>query len=121
MQEANGDAPEAKKKKEEDLYKEIKKVPKPDDQANKDALAAEADEIAKKQKRLEEIKKLLEVREGTKIDSNSEFGIAKTKFNDTRAVSRRLQQASACGRRRRPLSASCAAAGRKEWSVASGS
>ena len=68
--------------------KEVKKVPKPDEAAHREALAAEDDKLAAKNDRLAAIKATLEQREGSRSD-NTEFALAKQKYNEARMEGRR--------------------------------
>jgi chromosome segregation ATPase len=76
-----------KNKKEEPA--ELKRVARPDDDALKAKIAVEDDKIAAKQRRLEEIKRTLDQREGRSND-NSELAAAKSKFAEVRSKSRQL-------------------------------
>eukprot|EP00308_Calcidiscus_leptoporus_P008567 CAMPEP_0119403894 /NCGR_PEP_ID=MMETSP1334-20130426/143616_1 /TAXON_ID=127549 /ORGANISM="Calcidiscus leptoporus, Strain RCC1130" /LENGTH=844 /DNA_ID=CAMNT_0007427845 /DNA_START=23 /DNA_END=2557 /DNA_ORIENTATION=+ len=72
-----------------DLYREIKKVPKPDEAEHKERLAAEAAKIGTKQERLETIRATLEARD-SRDQGDSEMALAKRKYNEARLQSRRL-------------------------------
>ena len=72
--------------------KDLVKVPKPDEAALKEKIAAEDEKIQELQDRLAKIKARMDQSENGRGEPNSELSIAKSKFNDVRADSRRLQQ-----------------------------
>ena len=90
-QEAPAEAPAADEKKPL-TEKDLKKVPKPDEQALKEKIAVEDDKIQKLQDRLQGIKDTLDSHENGRSEPNSELAIAKGKYNETRQEARRLQQ-----------------------------
>jgi len=85
-------ATEPEEKKPITDIKDLKKVNKPDETTLKEKIAVEDDAITSLQTRMTAIKENLDARGDGRGEPNSELAIAKGKYNETRAESRRLQQ-----------------------------
>ncbi len=72
--------------------KDIQVVKKPDDEAFKARIAEQDEKIAAKQARLEQIKQILDSRDGQRSENNSQVTLSKAKFQQARAESRRILQ-----------------------------
>ena len=72
--------------------KDIQVVKKPDDEASKARIAEQDEKIAAKQARLEQIKQILDSRDGQRSENNSQVTLSKAKFQQARAESRRILQ-----------------------------
>ena len=70
--------------------KDIQVVKKPDDEAFKARIAEQDEKIAAKQARLEQIKQILDSRDGQRSENNSQVTLSKAKFQQARAESRRI-------------------------------
>eukprot|EP00966_Prymnesium_polylepis_P051576 1193613-Prymnesium_polylepis.1 len=98
---AQGEAPAAEAPAAEEAdkkpltEKDLKKVAKPDETVLKERIAVEDAKIVELQARLTGIKESLDSHESGRGEPNSELAIAKSKYNELRQESRRLQQVCA--------------------------
>jgi len=72
--------------------KDLKKAPKPDEVGLKERIAVEDEKILELQARLTAIKENLDAHDNGRGEPNSELALAKSKYNELRQESRRLQQ-----------------------------
>ena len=72
--------------------KDLKKATNPDETVLKEKIQVEDDQILALQERLTAIKQNLDSRDTGRGETNSELSATKSKFNESRAESRRLQQ-----------------------------